>query len=52
LLDNPLLKERLSLDSPHDIVPWKTAQSVPGGAYRAGARSVALLYGDAAMGAI
>ena len=33
-----------ALDSPHDIVPWKTAPSVPGFVYRAESRSVVLLY--------
>jgi len=33
-----------SLDSPHDIVPWQTAPSVTGCTYRAGARSLALLF--------
>ncbi len=32
-----------SLDSPHDIVPWREALPVPGAAYRAAARSVAVL---------
>jgi isoamylase len=33
-----------SLDSPHDIVDWETAPSIPGRSYRAGARSVVVLY--------
>ena len=33
-----------SLDSPHDIVVWQTAQSVPGSVYRAEARSVVVLF--------
>ena len=33
-----------ALDSPNDIVPWDTAASVPGYAYRAGARSVVVLF--------
>jgi glycogen operon protein len=36
-----------SLDSPHDIVPWDTAPAVAGATYRAGARSVAVLYASA-----
>ena len=32
------------LDSPHDIVQWHTAPSIPGHTYRAEARSVAVLY--------
>jgi glycogen operon protein len=32
------------LDSPHDILPWETAASVPGSAYRAEARSVVILF--------
>jgi glycogen operon protein len=32
-----------SLDSPHDIVEWKTAEPVPGYNYRAEARSVVVL---------
>src|SRR5262249_5427449 len=33
-----------ALDSPHDIVPWQTAPPVQGDAYRAGPRSVVMLY--------
>jgi glycogen operon protein len=33
-----------ALDSPHDILQWETAESVPGYAYRAGARSVVMLF--------
>jgi glycogen operon protein len=33
-----------ALDSPHDIVPWQTAPSVPGSPYRAEARSVVVLF--------
>ena len=33
-----------ALDSPHDIVAWETAASVPGCAYRAEARSVVVLF--------
>jgi glycogen operon protein len=33
-----------ALDSPHDIVPWKTAPTVTGNTYRAEARSVVVLY--------
>jgi glycogen operon protein len=33
-----------ALDSPHDIVPWETAESVPGYSYRAEARSVVMLF--------
>ena len=32
------------LDSPHDIVQWHTAPSIPGHTYLAEARSVAVLY--------
>jgi glycogen operon protein len=35
-----------ALDSPHDIVPWETAASVPGNSYRADARSVVVLFAD------
>jgi glycogen operon protein len=35
-----------ALDSPRDIVPWETAESVPGYSYRAEARSVVMLLGD------
>ena len=33
-----------ALDSPHDIVEWQTAPSIPGYTYRAEARSVVVLY--------
>jgi glycogen operon protein len=33
-----------SLDSPDDIVPWRTAPAVPGNTYRVGARSVVMLF--------
>jgi glycogen operon protein len=33
-----------ALDSPHDILQWETAESVPGHAYRAEARSVVVLF--------
>jgi len=33
-----------ALNSPNDIVPWETAASVPGYAYRAEARSVVMLF--------
>jgi isoamylase len=33
-----------ALDSPHDIVEWETAESVPGYAYRAESRSVVMLF--------
>jgi glycogen operon protein len=35
-----------SLESPHDIVPWRTAPSLPGPVYFTGARSVVVLFGD------
>jgi glycogen operon protein len=34
-----------SLESPHDIVPWRTAPPLSGPVYRAGARSVVVLFG-------
>jgi isoamylase len=37
-----------TLDSPQDIVPWQTAPSVPGFSYRAGPRSVVVLFTPAA----
>jgi glycogen operon protein len=37
-----------SLDAPHDIVPWQEATAVSGHAYRAGARSVVVLFADIA----
>jgi glycogen operon protein len=33
-----------ALDSPHDIVEWDRAESVPGHAYRAKSRSVVMLF--------
>ena len=33
-----------TLDSPHDIVEWETAPTVPGCTYRAGPRSMVVLY--------
>jgi isoamylase len=33
-----------ALDSPHDIVPWKTAQAIPGRTYRVKSRSVVLVF--------
>jgi isoamylase len=33
-------------ESPDDIVPWQTAPTVPGGTYRAEARSVVVLFAD------
>ena len=33
-----------ALDSPHDILEWDRAESVPGYAYRAKSRSVAMLF--------
>jgi isoamylase len=35
-----------SLASPHDIVPWRMAPAFSGHTYRAGARSVVVLFGD------
>lgn len=35
-----------ALDSPHDIVSWQNAPSVPGYAYRAEARSVVVLFAN------
>jgi glycogen operon protein len=35
-----------ALDSPHDIVPWQTAPSIPGARYRTEARSVVVLFAD------
>jgi glycogen operon protein len=37
-----------SLDAPHEIVPWQTAVAVSGHSYRAGARSVVVLFADLA----
>ena len=39
-----------ALDSPQDIVPWEEAPTVPGSAYRVGARSVAMLLSLAPTG--
>ena len=36
-----------ALDTPHDIVPWQTAPAVPGGTYRAEARTVVVLFASA-----
>jgi glycogen operon protein len=35
-----------ALESPHDIVPWKTAESVWGHVHRAGAHSVVMLFAE------
>ena len=35
-----------SLDPPHDIVPWQEAPAIPADPYRAGARSVVVLFAD------
>ncbi len=35
-----------SLDTPQDIVPWQEAPAIPNDAYRAGARSVVMLFSD------
>jgi isoamylase len=35
-----------SLDSPDDIVAWQTAPEVPGSTYRAGPRSVVVLFAE------
>jgi isoamylase len=35
-----------ALDSPHDIAPWQSAESVPGNTYRAESRSVVVLFAD------
>ncbi len=40
-----------SLDSPHDIVEWDAAPTVPGGAYRAGPRTVVVLFARLGDGA-
>jgi len=40
-----------SLDSPQDIVDWETAPSVPGRTYRAGPRSVVVLFARVKDGA-
>ena len=34
------------LDTPNDIVPWRTAPAIPGSRYRAGPRSVVVLYSE------
>jgi glycogen operon protein len=39
-----------SLPSPEDIVEWRSARSVPGPSYRAGPRSVVMLYAGASSG--
>ncbi len=39
-----------SLDSPDDIVEWQSAPPVPGGTYRAGPRSVVVLFARAGDG--
>jgi glycogen operon protein len=41
-----------SLDSPHDIEEWQTAPLVPGSTYRAGPRSVVVLFARLGDGAI
>src|SRR5262249_37481203 len=38
------------LDSPHDIVPWETAASLSVTVYRAGARSVVILFAETGSG--
>jgi glycogen operon protein len=40
------------LDSPQDIVPWETAQSVPGTTYRAEARSVVMVHATDRQGKV
>jgi isoamylase len=40
-----------ALDSPHDIVHWRTAPSIPGSSYRAEARSVVMLIAYLSSGA-
>jgi isoamylase len=39
-----------ALESPHDIVPWRTAPTLSGPSYRAGARSVVVLFGQFGRG--
>ena len=39
-----------ALDSPLDIVPWRTAPSISGSTYRAEPRSVVVLFADLAGG--
>jgi glycogen operon protein len=41
-----------ALDSPHDIVPWQSAPTVPGNTYRVEARSVVMLFAGPAAGQI
>ncbi len=41
-----------TLDSPHDIVEWQTAPLVPGRTYRAGPRSVVVLFARAGDGVV
>jgi glycogen operon protein len=41
-----------ALDSPHDIVQWETAESVPGYAYRTQARSVVVLFCGSLIGPV
>ena len=41
-----------TLDSPHDIVEWQTAPPVPGRAYRAGPRSVVVLFARVGEGQV
>ena len=41
-----------TLDSPHDIVEWQTAPLVAGGTYRAGPRSVVVLFTRAGDGVV
>jgi glycogen operon protein len=36
-----------SLDSPQEILEWQSALAVPGGTYRAGPRSVVVLFAEA-----
>jgi glycogen operon protein len=35
-----------ALESPHDIVRWQTAPSIPGSNYRAESRSVVVLFAE------
>ena len=39
-----------ALDSPHDIVPWKNAPSIPGHIYQTEARSVVVLFAPVGSG--
>ena len=41
-----------ALDSPHDIVPWQEAPSIPGSPYRAEARSVVVLFAPVEPGRV